>query len=81
MLGCSHLIWRIQLGVLRREVDGQGLTEQVWLTPLGREVLERWSDDIPAPGHPAAQERSSTKPLATDWFMSNLPEATYHSSR
>ena len=33
-------IWLIQLGVLRREVDGQGLTERVRLTPLGRDLLE-----------------------------------------
>lgn len=46
----THFIWLIQLGVLRREVDGQGLTERVRLTPLGRDVLERWSDDIPPPG-------------------------------
>ena len=42
------LIWLIQLGVLRREVDGQGLTERVRLTPLGREVLGGWSKEIPA---------------------------------
>ena len=35
----GHLIWLIQLGVLRREVDGQGLTERVRLTPMGRELL------------------------------------------
>jgi hypothetical protein len=34
--------------VLRREVDGQGLTERVRLTPLGREVLAIWPHDIPA---------------------------------
>ncbi|MFM8936752.1 MAG: Npun_F0494 family protein [Vulcanococcus sp.] len=44
------LIWLIQLGVLRREVDGQGLTERVRLTPLGREVLEPWDNGIPAAG-------------------------------
>ena len=43
----DHLIWLIQLGVLRREVDGQGLTERMRLTPLGREVLETWSETIP----------------------------------
>ena len=42
----DHLIWLIQLGVLRREVDGQGLTERVRLTPLGREVLSRWDGEI-----------------------------------
>ena len=30
-------IWLIQLGVLRREVDGQGLTHRVRLTPMGSE--------------------------------------------
>ena len=29
----------IKVGVLRREVDGQGLTNRVRLTPLGREIL------------------------------------------
>ena len=46
------LIWLIQLGVLRREVDGQGLTERVRLTPMGRELLQNWSAAIPpAPLH------------------------------
>ena len=43
----DDLIWLIHLGVLRREVDGQGLTERVRLTPLGRQVVEAWSRDIP----------------------------------
>lgn len=43
-------IWLIQLGVLRREVDGQGLTERVRLTPLGRQVLEHWPGEIPPAG-------------------------------
>ncbi len=42
----DHLIWLIQLGVLRREVDGQGLTERVRLTPLGRDVLSQWDGEI-----------------------------------
>lgn len=46
----SLLIRLIRLGVLRREVDGQGLTERVRLTPLGREVLELWPGEIPRPG-------------------------------
>jgi hypothetical protein len=41
-------IWLIQLGVLRREVDGQGLTERVRLTPMGRELLAQWPGEIPA---------------------------------
>ena len=34
----------ISVGVLRREVDGQGLTSRFRLTPLGRQLL----DDDPA---------------------------------
>ena len=48
----DHLIWLIQLGVLRREVDGQGLTERVRITPLGREVLIDWPEAIPSAGLP-----------------------------
>lgn len=46
----AHFHWLIRLGVLRREVDGQGLTERVRLTPLGRQVLSRWSGEIPRAG-------------------------------
>ena len=31
--------WLIVIGILRREVDGQGLTSKVRITPLGREIL------------------------------------------
>ncbi len=31
----------IKIGVLRREVDGQGLTSKVRITPLGRQVIDR----------------------------------------
>ena len=47
------LIWLIQLGVLRREVDGQGLTERVRLTPLGRDTIAHWSEAIPPASAPA----------------------------
>ena len=46
----GHLIWLIQLGVLRREVDGQGLTERVRLTPMGRDLLSDLPGEIPAAG-------------------------------
>ena len=32
--------WLIKVGILRREVDGQGLTSKIRLTPLGRQLLE-----------------------------------------
>ena len=34
----------IKIGVLRREVDGQGLTSKVRITPIGRQVIENSAD-------------------------------------
>ena len=34
----------IKIGVLRREVDGQGLTAKVRITPIGRKVLDSNND-------------------------------------
>ena len=34
--------WLIQVGILRREVDGQGITDSFRLTPLGHRLLEQW---------------------------------------
>lgn len=36
------LLWLIQVGLLRREVDGQGLTDSFRLTPLGRQLIDQW---------------------------------------
>ena len=33
--------WLIIVGILRREVDGQGLTSKVRLTPLWKELLDQ----------------------------------------
>lgn len=38
----TSLVWLIQVGVLRREVDGQGITDSFRLTPLGRALTEHW---------------------------------------
>jgi len=38
----SGLMWLAEVGILRREVDGQGLTDSFRLTPLGRQVVEDW---------------------------------------
>ncbi len=43
----DYLIWMIKLGILRREVDGQGLTSRVRLTPMGRNVIDRITGEIP----------------------------------
>jgi hypothetical protein len=38
----NELLWLIQVGLLRREVDGQGITNSFRLTPLGHQVVEKW---------------------------------------
>ena len=40
----DKLVWLINVGLLRREVDGQGLTDSFRLTPLGREIVSEWSN-------------------------------------
>ncbi len=48
----NSLLWLIQLGVLRREVDGQGITDSFRLTPLGRQLVAGWEQspgEIPPP--------------------------------
>ncbi len=37
----NALSWLIQVGILRREVDGQGITDSFRLTPLGRQLEEK----------------------------------------
>ncbi|PMB49796.1 hypothetical protein CEN40_03905 [Fischerella thermalis CCMEE 5205] len=37
----KSLVWLIKVGVLRREVDGQGITDSFRLTPLGRQIVEQ----------------------------------------
>ncbi|MGK7891091.1 MAG: Npun_F0494 family protein [Leptolyngbyaceae cyanobacterium] len=38
----DQTLWLIQIGLLRREVDGQGLTDSFRLTPLGRQLVHLW---------------------------------------
>lgn len=38
----TELLWLTTVGILRREVDGQGLTDSFRLTPLGRQIVEHW---------------------------------------
>ena len=40
----NALNWLIQVGVLRREVDGQGITNSFRLTPLGHHIIEQWQN-------------------------------------
>lgn len=39
----NELLWLMAVGLLRREVDGQGLTDSFRLTPLGRQLLDQWA--------------------------------------
>ncbi|MDA0673582.1 MAG: hypothetical protein O3C67_07745 [Cyanobacteria bacterium] len=41
----NELLWLMAVGLLRREVDGQGLTDSFRLTPLGRHLLDRWDSE------------------------------------
>ncbi|NES83035.1 MAG: hypothetical protein F6K10_17415, partial [Moorea sp. SIO2B7] len=47
----SELMWLIKVGLLRREVDGQGITDSFRLTPLGRQLVQVWekSGCLPTP--------------------------------
>ncbi|MBE9206506.1 hypothetical protein IQ244_08255 [Nostoc sp. LEGE 06077] len=46
----NALDWLIQVGVLRREVDGQGITDGFRLTPLGHQLIEKYQgQNWPAP--------------------------------
>lgn len=38
----NFLLWLIQVGILRREVDGQGITDSFRLTPMGHCLLNKW---------------------------------------
>jgi len=47
-----ELMWLIQVGLLRREVDGQGITDGFRLTPLAKQILAPYSlaqTDFPLP--------------------------------
>ena len=54
----SYLMWLIKVGILRREVDGQGLTDSFRLTPLGRQIVEKWQPQGDFP-NPSWQDRIS----------------------
>ncbi len=38
----NEIMWLIKVGILRREVDGQGITDSFRLTPLGREIVNNY---------------------------------------
>jgi hypothetical protein len=49
----AELTWLIDVGLLRREVDGQGITDSFRLTPLGKQIIatgESPESSFPSPG-------------------------------
>lgn len=61
----SHLMWLIRVGLLRREVDGQGITDSFRLTLLGRQVIAAYEADGT---WPAPNWRDRLRHLATRWL-------------
>lgn len=53
----NNLMWLIQVGVLRREVDGQGITDSFRLTPLGRRLVENAEHQTQEIGVPTWRDR------------------------
>jgi hypothetical protein len=53
----SNLVWLIQVGLLRREVDGQGITDSFRLTPLGRQLVEKYEKLGPTFPPPSGSDR------------------------
>lgn len=49
----NALMWLIRTGILRREVDGQGLTDSFRLTPLGRQIVSVWRNGDDSLGLPS----------------------------
>ncbi|MEN9224076.1 MAG: hypothetical protein Q6L60_03525 [Thermostichus sp. HHBFW_bins_43] len=49
-----ELMWLIQVGLLRREVDGQGITDSYRLAPLGRQLLQSLEQNETHAGIPAS---------------------------
>lgn len=61
----NALMWLISVGLLRREVDGQGITDSFRLTPLGRKFVEKWEN---LGELPQATLRDRLKNALTRWF-------------
>ena len=56
----TSLMWFIDVGLLRREVDGQGLTDSFRLTPLGRQLGAKWQEqggNLPKPSWCGSPEK------------------------
>jgi hypothetical protein len=58
----DDLLWLIRLGVLRREVDGQGITDHFRLTPLGLKIAQTYTEGPVTPLE-----------WGQDWVIRHLP--------
>lgn len=64
----NELAWLIQVGLLRREVDGQGITDSFRLTPLGRQIIGNWEEETEKIPSPSSLERLQN--FLIRWFRS-----------
>jgi hypothetical protein len=62
--------WLIQVGMLRREVDGQGLTDSFRLTPLGLQLIEKW--ETTGGNLPAVSAIDRAKNFTNRWWRSPI---------
>ncbi len=64
----NNMVWLIQVGMLRREVDGQGLTDSFRLTPLGWQITNKWDGQtLPQPS-----KRDRLQNFMSRWLRSVL---------
>ncbi len=64
----NDMVWLIQVGMLRREVDGQGLTDSFRLTPLGWQIANKWDGKtVPKP-----RKRDRLQNFISRWLRSVL---------
>ena len=61
----NALLRLIQVGVLRREVDGQGITDSFRLTPLGRQLVEQYQGSA---SYPTPSRRDRILETLNRWF-------------
>ncbi len=53
----TELTWLIDVGILRREVDGQGITDSFRLTPLGKQIIAIWESQTSSFPYPSKLDR------------------------
>ncbi len=72
----AELMWLIQVGLLRREVDGQGITDSYRLAPLGRQLLDRTAH---AHSQPTPNPHDlDAKPTLRDRVLNFFTQLNFH---